>query len=220
MNKYKITEEKIKYRGKTLKRIQALKDFGHIRKGQKGGWVEGEWNLSQWGNCWVGGEAKVYEKANVLENAFVTDNAIINCNAMIWGNAKVGGEVHIWNNAKIFDNAEIFGSCLVFGSARVAGNAKISGFAKIYGDAYVSSNIEIRDNVEIFGDFTETKQNLRIGGDAKLSNSKGEIEIYSWHPLYPLVITKKPKTLYHLGDFTGTHSEFLKFICLKNLTII
>jgi len=225
-NKYRITKEKINYRGKILKRIVALKSFGNVKKGERGGWIQGEWNLSQGGDCWVGGEAKVYENANVLENAVVTDNAILSGRARILGNARIGGEAHIWDDARIFDNAELFGSCLVFDNASVAGNARISGLAKIYRDAYIDGNIEITDSAEIFGtkelvlDNSKNKKLFRIGSIAKLSDIEGEMEIYDWHSQFPLIITKNPKTLYHCGKFSGTKEEFLQFIRSKNLTII
>ena len=34
--KYKLTKESIKFNGKTLYRIESLRDFGTIKKGQKG----------------------------------------------------------------------------------------------------------------------------------------------------------------------------------------
>ena len=38
----------------------ACKDFGNIKKGDFGGYVESEKNLSHEGNCWVYDGAKVY----------------------------------------------------------------------------------------------------------------------------------------------------------------
>ncbi len=38
--KYQLTDETQNYYGKTLYRIQALKDFGDVKAGDKGGWVE------------------------------------------------------------------------------------------------------------------------------------------------------------------------------------
>ena len=35
--KYKLTDETIEVNGKTLYRIEALKDFSNIKKGDKGG---------------------------------------------------------------------------------------------------------------------------------------------------------------------------------------
>lgn len=55
--KYKITDETITHFGRTLHRIEALQDFGDVKAGGKGGYVEREINLSQSGNCWVSGDA-------------------------------------------------------------------------------------------------------------------------------------------------------------------
>ena len=51
--KYELTDETIQINGKTLHRIKALKDFGDVKKGDIGGYVENEWNLSQDGECWI-----------------------------------------------------------------------------------------------------------------------------------------------------------------------
>ena len=48
--KYKLTEETINVDDVTLYRIEALKDFGDIHKGDKGGFIEKEDNLSQEGD--------------------------------------------------------------------------------------------------------------------------------------------------------------------------
>lgn len=42
-------------------RIFALKNFGNVVKGDKGGLVEREGNLSQFGDAWVSGNARVYD---------------------------------------------------------------------------------------------------------------------------------------------------------------
>ena len=42
--KYKLTDETIKLNGVTLYRIEALKDFGEIKKGDEGGFIESENN--------------------------------------------------------------------------------------------------------------------------------------------------------------------------------
>ena len=43
--KYKLTEESISFKRRTLYRIEAIRDFGLVTKGQKGGFVESERNL-------------------------------------------------------------------------------------------------------------------------------------------------------------------------------
>ena len=47
MSKYKLTEEKREVYGRTLFQIKATASFGSIYKGDKGGWIEKESNLSQ-----------------------------------------------------------------------------------------------------------------------------------------------------------------------------
>ena len=67
--KYKLTDETININGRTLYRIEALKDFNDVKKGDKGGFVEKEENLSQISDCWVYGDAMVYNNAMVYGNA-------------------------------------------------------------------------------------------------------------------------------------------------------
>ena len=43
--KYKLTDETIEVEGKSLYRIEALKDFCEIKKCDKGGFIESEDNL-------------------------------------------------------------------------------------------------------------------------------------------------------------------------------
>lgn len=57
--KYKLTEETKQIDGLTLYRIEALKDFGDIKRGDKGGWIEKEDNLSQDDNAWVSGDTEL-----------------------------------------------------------------------------------------------------------------------------------------------------------------
>lgn len=61
--KYKLTDDIVEVDGKALYRIEALKDFNDVKKGDKGGFVESERNLSQEGKCWVYGNARIYDSA-------------------------------------------------------------------------------------------------------------------------------------------------------------
>lgn len=69
MKKYRLTEETTKVGNRTLYRIQALRDFGNVKEGDIGGYIESEKNLSQDGNAWVYGNARVYGDACVYGNA-------------------------------------------------------------------------------------------------------------------------------------------------------
>lgn len=90
-----LTDKTLEFNGHTLHRIKALKDFSCVKKGDIGGWVECENNLSRYGDCWIYDDAKVMDSATVLENANVSGNA------EVYGRAKICGDAWVWNNAKI-----------------------------------------------------------------------------------------------------------------------
>ena len=78
--------------GITLRRIRATVEFKLkcgivVRKGELGGWIEKESNLS--GDAWVSGDAKVYGNAQVYGDAWVSGNACVYGNAWIAGDAQV-----------------------------------------------------------------------------------------------------------------------------------
>ena len=129
MKKYELTDETIEVYGTALHRIKALKDFGNVKKGELGGYVESERNLSQEGNCWVCGNAKVCGDAEVCGNAWVFGNAEVYGNAKVYGNAWVDGNAWVFGNAEVYGNAKVYGNAWVYGNAEVCGNAKVCGDA-------------------------------------------------------------------------------------------
>ena len=114
--KYKLTDETIQVSGHTLHRIEALKDFGNVKKGDKGGFIEKENILSQDGDCWVynnakvWGNARVYGNAKICGDALVSDNAVVEENAKVFGNANIYRNARVWGNAKVYSNASIYGN--------------------------------------------------------------------------------------------------------------
>lgn len=49
--KYELTEETLAVDGHVLHRIKALRDFGEVKKGDLGGFIEKESNLAHDRNC-------------------------------------------------------------------------------------------------------------------------------------------------------------------------
>ena len=70
-------------KGPILRRIRALKDFGHVKAGDLGGFVEEEANLSHDGNCWID------------EYGYA------------WGGARISGNIVLYGG--IFGNLQISG---------------------------------------------------------------------------------------------------------------
>lgn len=86
--KYELLQDQTtEWRGRTLYRICALRDFGNVHAGDVGGYIECEHNLSQDDNAWVYGNALVYGNAWVFDNARVCGNARVCDNARVYGDA-------------------------------------------------------------------------------------------------------------------------------------
>ena len=81
MKKFELTTEFKISLGVKLFRIRALVDFGYIKAGELGGWIESENNLSQSGNAWVSGDARVFGNAEVSGDAWVFGDAEVSGNA-------------------------------------------------------------------------------------------------------------------------------------------
>ena len=81
MKKFELTTESItNVAGKKIFRIKALVEFGNVKAGELGGYVEKEGNVSQDGNAWVSGNAWVFGDAKVTGNAKISGNAQVSGN--------------------------------------------------------------------------------------------------------------------------------------------
>ena len=131
VKKYELTDETI-HDGK-LHRIKALKDFGNVKAGDLGGFVESEDNLSHEGDCWIYNDAIVKDKAKVLDNAITKGRAQVLDNVIVFDNATVSDNAIVSDNSKVYDHS------------MVSGNARINGTSEIYGHAVVNVNANVTD---------------------------------------------------------------------------
>ncbi len=163
--KYEMTDDAKIVHGRRLHRIKALRDFdpeikalgdfGHVKAGELGGWIQSDKNLSHEGTAWVFGNACVMDLALVEDDACVCDSAMISEAARISGIANVKDYAIVTNCATISDwvtirdrafvggNAKIEGGVCVYGGASVYEDAHISGDARLFGDAYVYGKTRI-----------------------------------------------------------------------------
>ena len=147
--KYELTDirQSVSISGESLYRIKALKEFVNeatgvvIEKGQLGGFVQSESNLSQDGTCWIDDNARVFNNAKVTDNAYIGDEAMINKNVEVTDNAVVKESVWITQNAKIKDKAYISGIVLIKGNAVIKGEAIVCGNQSIDGNTELSTGI-------------------------------------------------------------------------------
>ena len=99
--KYELVPElNIEFDGHTLYRIRALReivftDGAVVARGELGGYIEDEGNLSHAGNAWVCGNAWVYGDARVFGDARVSDSAWVFGDAQVSDNARVFGDARV-----------------------------------------------------------------------------------------------------------------------------
>ena len=86
-----------------MHQIQALKNFGDVKAGDLGGWIEKESNLSHYGNAWVSDNAKVFGDARVFGDAQVFGDTWVYGDAVVSGNAIIAQNQHIGFNRVIND---------------------------------------------------------------------------------------------------------------------
>ena len=85
MKKFELTTNTKIHFGKKLFQIKALINFGNVKAGELGGYVEKEENISHEGNAWVSDNAKVYGDAWVSDDAWVYGNAKVSGDAWVSG---------------------------------------------------------------------------------------------------------------------------------------
>ena len=130
MKKYEILKDEyntIRNGNRKLHRIKALKEFTTIHgrviaKGEIGGYIESEDNLSQHGDCWVCDNAKVYDEACVTDDAVVCDRAEVNWHAIVMGEAQINGYAQVSDYAQVSENAKICDKAAVAYFSQVSGN--------------------------------------------------------------------------------------------------
>ena len=102
MNKYRLTDEKMSTDlDLAAYRIVALRDFGSVKAGDLGGFIQKESNLSHDGDCWID------------EHTMVVSNSIVRGDAQI-------------SYSDIWDGCVIEGSAIISG-CNMGGQIKISG---------------------------------------------------------------------------------------------
>lgn len=188
----------LEFEGRTLYRIRALKNFGQIKAGELGGYVQHEKNLQQKGNCWIYGSAKVMDESRVEINARVSgitvikDHTTVTDQAVVGGGTTVSGCVFISGQALIYDTPTISGFVSITDRATVAGSVvidgsdiEIAGRATLRGDAIITNN---RDYLVIKG---VTRQHMTY----TFSNHMWNVQDF-----------------YGLSDFHGTRGDLARAV--------
>lgn len=139
-----------------LLRVVANKDFtlldgSKVLKGDLGGLITSEENLSQEGNCWVCHDAKVIGEAKVLDDAVLFDSAIVNEHAVIKGKAMIKDKAIVTDDSTVVDSAVVSGSARIENNTCIMGNATVTGNALVMNSASISGHAVIKECAMISG---------------------------------------------------------------------
>ena len=207
-----------------LYRIQALKTFtksgGYnpiIHVGELGGYVETEDNLSQEGNCWIFGDAKVKDGGKVIDDAIIFDKAMVSNNSTIRGNSVVRDRCFVTYRSDIFDSTLV-------GDVTVSGQSSIHSRAFLYGEIEVYKSV-ISTHVNLVGRITIKQSRItapfELSGDYKLNfdvcDPHSVIGYNIGMPrgrLFTIknIVASKIEDKWSANDFVGSGAELIDFI--------
>lgn len=209
--KYKIRKDlSYTFDGHKLYRVEALKDFGNVKKGSIGGFIEKEDNLSQEDNCWIFLDGKVYDNAKVFGNAVIDGFAQVCDNSVVFGNAQVRGYSKVKDNARVFNNARMEGCSIVKDNAQVYGNSLLLDNAQVCDNANLIGTCLVRDNAIVCGD-ADIYDFVRFISDAKImSPADYYIGHENWEGGHNFVYTRSNNRWSTLF-INGTKKDVLEF---------
>lgn len=150
--KYKLLQnDKIEFKGRTLYRIQAVKEVGPIKEDYIGGYVENENILSHDGECWIGGEAKVFGNSRIFDNAKIYDESIVR-ESKISGHSVIAKNTLVENSTikgfDVLDRAKL-NFCHLEGSGVILDDAKLTGFDFCGGFLVIGRHADISSSSDL-----------------------------------------------------------------------
>ena len=146
-------ENTIEWKGHTLHRIRALRDFGDIRKGDIGGFVENENNLSHKGNCWIYDDAKAMDNSIMYDNSRICDKSELHDDSRMYNYTRMYDYSELHNNSIMNDDSEMhdiskmYGNSIMYDYSEMYGDSELNNKAKLYGKliSKVDDFIEIQN---------------------------------------------------------------------------
>lgn len=204
--KYELALDNPKnYKGFRLFQIKALKSFDDVKKGDLGGWVQSELNLSQKGNCWL------YDNSMAMDNSRVTKNAKMYGNSLIYGNAKISDNTKLYNNVVVCGKSFLLGETKLYNNVEVNGNVLLHGKVKAYNNVTIMGDVKIGGNITLKGNTLFTGDML-LEGDFIIENSRDFIVFQNnTFKLTNLTYVFKDKFWCSL-DYKGDTEGLLKYI--------
>jgi len=132
--KYIMLNESIPLKNGRAYRIQALRSFGDVKRGDKGGFVQSYRNLFQRDRSWVAQDAIVTAGAYITGNSVVSEFAVVTDTAIVFNNSVVKGATLVRSSSTV-SASTIDGSPTLTGAA-IRGS-KLDSFRDYYFECVV-----------------------------------------------------------------------------------
>lgn len=229
-----LENDTIQVDGRTLYRIQALKDFEvpirnyidepdiggyQIKKGQLGGYVEFEENLSHEGGCWILRYAKAFGKALVKDNAHLIGSATISGDSIIGDYCQMSG-------GSVVTGQSILLGCTQLNNQAIVEDSIVNGNIGLYGLTAVREKSELTGMVNLSGSVVikgaKITGPLYLNGPFNVSfDIKGEQGIAAYRTTQPIETGAREsedfsastiQDIWECGYFKGTGEELLAFV--------
>ncbi|MDR2345468.1 MAG: hypothetical protein LBE18_05325 [Planctomycetaceae bacterium] len=178
--------------GRRVNRIISLRDFGDVKSGTIGGFIENDENLSHDGTCWIADDAAAAGRSCVCHNALLRDRAKIDGHAMVGGSAIIQDDAFLYKNVFVYENSVVGLKSYLTDVVTVGGNSRIfcnyrynkSGrlrlpnlcglaetrdFARLEGAVSVNDSCIIAGNAIVRGN-VKLCDRVRVDGNAVVEN--------------------------------------------------
>ena len=188
-----------------LRRIRALRDFGPVKAGDLGGYIESKNNLHHDDTAWVHDNAKVFGDALVIDqaqihgNAIIKDKTLVEDDAFITDNVIIQDHASVSGNAIVRDNARIYGNASIYEHALIQDKASISGNAQIFENATITDTSQVTDNALVYGKAT-LRGNVIVTGNAQI---KDDANLYNHVRISEHALISRNATLHNNVHVSG-----------------
>lgn len=225
----------------TLYQIRALRDFtcpfklnpdGEIldqtlvKKGDLGGYVQKEENLSHEDGCWIFEEAEVRDNGRVEGNARLTGRSLVRDNAVVKGYSCLSANAYVWGNAVLDGTTQMKGLVSIGGNSRTNGYVSINGNSQVCGDSVLDGNIflngtvvvenaKLTGNVHLCGQCYVT---FDIDGNKGIAAYRTTESTYTPNDYDPerhsfeYIVASTKEDIWSAYNFHGTSGELIQFV--------
>ena len=149
MSKYELIRldtNTTEYKDGLRYRVKALKDFGSVKKGDIGGFVTNEHNLSQDGNCWIYDDAKIFDSSEIYNNAKMFNNSKMFDNSRMYDDSRMFDDCEMHDNSEMCDNSKMFDNSRMFDNSIMHDNSKMHNNSKMFDNSIMYNNSEMYNN--------------------------------------------------------------------------